>query len=79
MPIPISREPEALGGPLERCCFCRVQTPFWTDLPGRTGGGQVACCQKCADERDPSEVPTKQAWCDKERALEPRTYGEAWR
>lgn len=55
--------------PHEPCCFCRVSTTLWTDLPDRAPGAQVACCRPCSKERAPAEVPTKRAWFEKERAI----------
>jgi len=68
--IAIEREPKDAGGPpFERCCFCRAPSPFWTLLADRKPGAQVACCQDCAASHEASEVPTKRAWCDKEKAI----------
>lgn len=53
----------------ERCCFCRVRTPYWTALKDRKPGEQVACCLVCAKIHSPSSVPSKRKWCDSERAL----------
>jgi hypothetical protein len=65
--IPILHEPldMALGVP-ERCCFCRSATRFWTALPDRTPGQQVACCETCAGTHWPVQVPSKEAWFDLE-------------
>jgi len=57
---------------LERCCFCRTRTSWWTKLPNRTGGQQVACCESCSKKHVPDAVPTKTEWCEKERRLTPR-------
>lgn len=57
---------------LERCCFCRKRTSWWTKLPKRTPGQQVACCETCSKKHTTSEVPTKDAWCNTERRLSPR-------
>lgn len=61
MTIPITREPPDMGV-LERCCFCRAPTEYWTALKERTPGQQVACCQQCAKTRAPEEAPSKRAW-----------------
>jgi hypothetical protein len=63
----------ALADPIERCCFCRTPTRWWTKLPDRTPGQQVACCQGCADSQAPADVPTKDQWCDREQALRLRS------
>lgn len=68
MPISILPEPEPQP-PFENCCFCRAPTKFWTELEDRTGGAQVACCRSCAEQHEPSEVPTKLDWFKKEKAL----------
>jgi hypothetical protein len=67
MSIPVHAEPGAKP-PFEHCCFCGQPTLYWTSLPDRTLGEQVACCFICAAEGDPSKVPTKKAWCEVERA-----------
>lgn len=73
--VTVEHEPDSFGPWLERCCVCRERTPYWTVLPDRTPGQQVACCQSCAKTVEPHEVPTKREWCDKERRLT-RTVGE---
>lgn len=75
--IPIEREPDN-DPPLERCCFCRNRTKYWTVLASRKPGEQVACCESCAKEHKPSEVPTKHAWCEKERKLNPTIAGRPY-
>lgn len=67
MKIPIEREPpKERGWPYERCSFCRERTPFWTCLPDRAPGAQVACCEECAEKHAPGEVITKKEWFRKE-------------
>lgn len=68
MSVPIKKEPDPRP-PFERCCFCRIATTYWTDLPDRTPAQQVACCSGCACSHKSAEVPTKEAWCAKERQL----------
>ena len=68
MTIPLEKEDD-VEMPFERCCFCRKPTPWWTKLPRRTPGAQVACCQACSQERKHKDVPTKDEWCDKEERL----------
>lgn len=70
MPIPVVREPDPQL-PYERCVFCRERTIYWTDIPERTTGAQVACCPGCGCCRQPAEVPTKAEWLAKERAINP--------
>lgn len=48
--------------PPEPCCFCRTFTRHWTKLANRKPKDQVACCQACAVEHAPSDVPTKAQW-----------------
>ncbi len=75
MPIPTKREPVGEGPPFEACCFCDRRTPFWTELADRTPGQQVACCEPCAEKHEPSEVPTKAAWCADQRQKHPTFAG----
>ena len=58
--------------PYEHCCFCDYETMYWTALPKRKPGDQVACCQACAKKHEPEEVPTKDAWFEAEQARHPR-------
>lgn len=54
----------------ERCVFCRERTDFWTKLnrPDLNGyATEVACCQDCARNAQPEEVPTKMQWLARER------------
>ncbi len=74
--IPIEREPEEHTRRFkeeEHCCFCCSPTVWWTMLAKRKPGAQVACCPECAKSRKASEVPTKAAWCEAERARHPRS------
>lgn len=62
MSIPIEREDPVLDG-AEACALCLSRyTAWWTALPDREPGEQVACCAPCARERQPADVPTKAAW-----------------
>jgi hypothetical protein len=73
VPVPIHQgdfEP-----PYEVCCFCRTPTPWWTSLD-RPIGEQVACCPHCASRANPEEVPTKKAWCRRERIAHHPAYRE---
>jgi hypothetical protein len=45
----------------ERCCFCREFTRYWVV------NMDVACCQRCARYADPTDVPSKEVWCRRER------------
>ena len=63
MTIPIEKQDDT-EPPFEECCFCCKPTVFWTKLPDRKGGEQVACCPLCAKPRTPSEVPSKPQWCE---------------
>lgn len=71
--IPIEKEPD-IGPPLEACCFCRKRTKFWTMLASRTPGQQVACCEACAKEAKPEDVPAKSVWTRRERIANPRGF-----
>lgn len=70
MTTPIKREPHP-EQPFEHCCKCDKPTPYWTDLPDRTPGEQVALCVDCAFGTFPSDIPTKRDWCAAERARHP--------
>lgn len=73
---PVEEEPKPWDlGAIERCCMCRVGTRYWTRLPDRTPGQQVAMCATCAVFTAPSAVPSKRDWCDKEEALTPPVFG----
>lgn len=63
----ILTEPDNEFAPLERCCFCRAPATRWTLLPDRSPGEQVGICRPCALTRNPSDVPSKVEWCEKER------------
>lgn len=64
--IELEREPDD-DPPMERCCFCRKVTKFWTRLSGRKPGQQVACCQECGKTATDKDVPTKKDWCRREQ------------
>lgn len=71
--VPIEEEAKPWDmGACERCCLCRDPTRWWTILPDRKPGEQVALCPGCAINSTPKAIPTKRAWCDKEAALDPR-------
>ena len=67
MSMPVHPEPDGCFMPLERCCICRDKTPFWTELPDRKPGEQVALCPACAKLAEPQDIPTKELWCRRER------------
>jgi hypothetical protein len=69
---PVLQEPKPEWGALEHCCRCQKPTPFWTDIVGRTPGEQVALCPECSLITHPSQIPTKRAWCDLEKARHPK-------
>jgi hypothetical protein len=79
MTVPISREKEdelTRNTKSEKCCFCRAGTPFWTALPDRKLGQQVACCPHCASRANPKDIPSKAAWCRSEDIAHIPSYGE---
>lgn len=45
---------------VERCCFCREPTTTWFTAK------DVACCEMCALEALPEDVPGKTVWCRRE-------------
>ena len=79
MTIPVSSEISAgVIDPhdMERCCFCRKATPFWTSIEDRAPGDQVACCDGCASRGFPSDVPSKRVWMRRERISIAPTFRE---
>lgn len=45
MSVPIHQDPDPEPVlPKERCCICRSPTSYWTSLPTRKLGAQVALC-----------------------------------
>lgn len=79
MPVPVATEPK--NSPtstmdMERCCFCRAKTAFWTELPERKPGDQVACCEACAKQAWPLDVPSKRVWMRRENIAVPTTFGD---
>lgn len=75
MTISLYREP-GNDPPTERCCICRDKTVFWSALPDRTPGQQVACCPHCASRANPNDIPTKTVWMRRERIAHHPTIGE---
>lgn len=72
MPIDVIREPTDHPAAAfhiydhELCCFCWTPTPFWAraeDVDANGDATDVACCPECAANHEPSELPTKEAWC----------------
>ena len=63
--IEVAREPGDLTAIacLERCCFCRTPTPYWDLI------NDVACCEACATTHTFTDLPTKEAWCAREREI----------
>lgn len=57
--IPIKKEDHTIGPPFEQCCSCGKHTPWWTDLPDRKPGEQVALCPECATQVDAKDRVTK--------------------
>lgn len=77
--IPVKAEPRSsptVSFEQERCCFCRARTSFWTEMPDRKPGDQVACCEGCARQAFPADVPSKRVWCRREDIATPATFGE---
>ncbi len=76
MSIPYKKEADEVSLPEEKCCFCRIPTNYWTDLPDRQPGEQVAICLHCAGRAEPKDIPTKKHWCRRERIAHRPTIGE---
>lgn len=61
--IDVEREPEEFGDPIEPCAFCYQATGYWHTPK------DVAVCQSCAKTHKEEDVPTKEAWISKVKAL----------
>lgn len=72
MAIVVEHEPaDIVACPIqERCCFCREFTRYWAM------NFDVACCQRCAGNADPMDLPTKEQWCRRERIARSKTPAE---
>jgi hypothetical protein len=64
--LEVTHDGEATGVPRERCCVCRNPTNYWY------APKDVALCVNCAKVAKASNLPTKEEWCAKEKALMPR-------
>ena len=64
MAIVVTPEPDPTPNVMEVCVFCRTPTRYWYTP------SDVACCQNCAKEANPEDVPTKEQWCRRERIVE---------
>ena len=60
--IPVRQEPDEAAFDTERCCFCWDATTYWTNIPSRKPGDQVACCMRCAQKNYIKDVPSKSYW-----------------
>ncbi len=66
MSVPVTREPHS--EPLmENCCICRIVTAYWTAIPNREPGEQVALCINCSVVAEFYDIPNKMSWCRRER------------
>lgn len=61
--IEVVREPEAFGGPVERCAFCWRRTSYWFEPK------DVAVCRACAQKVKARDVPSKAEWWFQETGL----------
>ncbi len=75
VPVQEERDP---GPGVERCCFCRHKTKWWTALPDRKPGEQVACCVDCSSRALPEDVPAKSVWIRRERIASPPPIGSVY-
>lgn len=62
MTLKVHHDGSLEGEMAERCCMCRAKTYFWH-------ASDVALCPDCAKTTKLADLPTKQAWCNSERAL----------
>jgi len=46
----------------ENCCLCRAKTRYWHS-------SDVALCETCAKTATLKDLPTKAAWCAKEKSI----------
>lgn len=49
--------PRWISATAEHCCFCGAATRTWH------APSDVAICTRCAETREPHEVPGKEEWC----------------
>jgi hypothetical protein len=54
--IKIIKEPENLGPPYEKCCFCNDPTPYWSL------NNDVPVCILCSQHKNESDLPTKEEY-----------------
>jgi len=74
IPIVLDPEPNLSIALAEHCCICDRPTHYWTSLPNRTEGQQVACCKACARKSSPTCVTTKDQWFEAEEKRHPRMF-----
>lgn len=67
--IKVKLEPDDISWPLEKCCFCRNPTKYWTECTNLKPGEQLACCENCARVANYKDLPTKEEWCNRERIV----------
>ena len=75
IPLKKDDDPDMTIWMCEQCCSCGKRTRWWTDLPDRKPGEQVALCLECAPEVDAKDIPSKSAWFDGAR-VKKKNYGE---
>ena len=64
IPLKKDEDPDMTIWMCEQCCSCGKRTRWWTDLPDRTSGEQVALCLYCAPWVNEKDIPSKRAWWD---------------
>lgn len=63
--IEVTKESAEMSAwPLELCCLCWQPTPYWYTPK------DVACCEACAKDAAPEDIPSKKEWCAQARAKE---------
>ncbi len=66
MALPVRHDGETFNNaPREHCCLCRGLTRYWYVR------ADVALCEVCAETAQVSDIPRKEDWLEKERALDP--------
>lgn len=70
MAIVVGHDGTEEGEIAERCCKCRTPTRFWYG----EGAANVALCQRCAEQYELKDLPSKKDWYESERKLNRAAY-----
>jgi hypothetical protein len=69
--IPTVRPDPSAKADWEPCCFCGLMTLRWTAVARWKPSEQVACCADCGDTHNTIDVPTKEEWFARHKAVKP--------